>query len=227
MSRPLLLVVSAMAEETKGLDALLRLPDHVDVDFSVIGIGKVDAAAHTAELLVRRQPHWLVLVGVAGALRPHLRLGALGIVTGAIDADLDVTAWRPGFRRGQHPLTRECIYRSDTNLASLALAAGHPGAFPAVAATGSAFLDERGKAAFLRDTLPQLSAQGEDAPSLIDMETSAFLQVCHRHRAPALALRSVSDTLEGDASADFEAFLRQATHSYAPVLQYLLDHVGR
>ena len=196
------------------------------VEVVATGVGKVAAAAATRRAIDTHRPDALVFTGVAGALDPRLALGQVGVAHGAIDADFDIRAWMPGVLRGEHPFGGGRVFPCHDRLVAAALGAAVPGLFEAYLATGSAFLDRTGKADFRRTVLPDLAAEvggRRRTPDLIDMETSAVLQVAATDGLPALALRAVSDTCEGDAVADFNAFLDIAIQHYEQVVDHLLQ----
>lgn len=197
----------------------------VRVHTALTGVGKPAAAAATQRAIMEHRPDAIIFTGVAGALHPGLRIGAIGIGVAAIDADLDIRSWQPGTRRGELPFGGGRVFACDARLAALAFASGEPGVFPAYIASGSAFLDAAGKARFIREVLPDLAAGiggAERTPDLIEMEGSAVLQTAIANRVPALAIRAVSDALEGDAVADFDAFVREAIGHYAGVVDHVL-----
>ena len=195
------------------------------VEVVATGVGKVAAAAATRRAIDTHRPDALVFTGVAGALDPRLQLGDVGVAHGAIDADFDIRAWMPSAARGDLPFGGGRVFSCHEGLVAAALAAPVPRLFDAYLATGSAFLDRAGKAAFRRDVLADLTADvggRHRTPDLIDMETSAVLQVAAADGIPALALRAVSDTCDGDAVEDFNAFLDIAIGHYEQVVDHLL-----
>lgn len=197
----------------------------VAVDLALTGVGKSAAAAATQRGIDVFRPDAIIFTGVAGSLDPARSIGDIGIGVAAIDADFDIRAWRPGSRRGEMPFTGERLWASDPLLVRTALAAPVPRLFSGFIATGSAFLDAPGKARFRRDVLPDLAdtIDGvERQPDLIEMEGSAVLQTAHANRIPALAIRAVSDDVEGDAVADFHAFICDAVHAYVAVVEHVL-----
>jgi adenosylhomocysteine nucleosidase len=199
----------------------------VEVRFALTGVGKVAAAATTQRMIAEHRPAAVLFTGVAGSLDPARNIGDIGIGVAAIDADFDVRAWMPGHARGQLPFGGGRLWASDPELVRLALAAPVPGLFPAYIATGSAFLDSAGKAAFHRDVLPDLAAELDGRsrrPDLIEMEGSAVLQIAAANKIPALAIRAVSDGFAGDAVADFNGFIARSVEIYAGVVEHVLDH---
>lgn len=201
----------------------------VAVHLALTGVGKTAAAAATQHAIDAHHPDAIILTGAAGSLDAALAIGAIGIGIAAIDAELDIRAWQPQARRGELPFTGQRVFTSDPGLVATALQAPVTGLFPAYIATGSAFLDTPGKARFRAEVLPELAAVIGGAmrtPDLIEMEGSAVLQVATANRIPALAIRAVSDAVEGDAVADFNAFIREAIGRYALVVDHVLRRHG-
>ena len=195
------------------------------VEVVLTGVGKVAAAAATQRSIDAHHPDAVIFTGVAGALEPHLRLGEVGIAHGAIDAEFDIRAWMPAAKRGELPFGGGRVFPCHPGLVAAALAAPVAGLFPAYIATGSVFLDHPRKAAFRREVVADLGAEvgGQPrTPDLIDMEGSAVLQVAAAHGVPALAIRAVSDELDGNAVEDFNAFLTVAIRHYEQVVDHLL-----
>ena len=230
-SRLRVLVISALPQEIAAITPLAAdgvFPD-ANIHVLVSGVGKVAMAASFQRAIERIRPDVALLVGVAGALRADLRLGDIGVVEGAIDADFDVRAWRPDAQRGENPLTGERVFSADPILCDLLVRFAPPHVFQAYAASGSAFLDREAKHRFLRHDAPDLAITRENAlrpPDLVDMESSAFLQVAALNGVSAAALRVISDPLEGDAVADFDAFLKFASAEYADILTDLIRRLS-
>src|SRR3989338_10209584 len=65
-----------------------------DMLVAAVGVSKPIAAANTTRLLLEHRADYCIFTGVAGALDDALSLGDLVVVEHAVDADLDVTAWR-------------------------------------------------------------------------------------------------------------------------------------
>jgi adenosylhomocysteine nucleosidase len=224
---PSVLILGALPQELAACERRLVAGrwNGVEVHLALTGVGKPAAAAAAQRMIDRHRPDAIVFTGVAGALDPARRIGEIGIGVAAIDADLDIRAWLPGTRRGEHPFTGLRVLRSDPVLAAAALATPVAGLFPAYIASGSAFLDTAGKDRFRREVLPDLAAEIDGAPrlpDLIEMEGSAVLQTALAEGVPALAIRAVSDTAGGDAVADFNAFVADAIASYLPVVERVL-----
>ena len=62
-------------------------------------------------------------------------------------------------------------------------------------------------------------------PDAVEMECAAVAQVCKMYSLPFLGLRALSDTLEGDANADFNAFCQEAADNLYPVVSHVVANV--
>ena len=157
-----------------------------------------------------------------------LQQGDIGVVRAAIDADIDVRSWNSDYRRGEIPFTHERVFYSDDVLFQTVFDEAQKrniGIFESYISSGSAFLDAKGKKKFVKNVLPELETKIENTsriPNLYDMECSAVLQVSQINKIPALVLRVVSDTLEGNAAGDFNAFIAQAIDQYVPLVDGLM-----
>ncbi len=192
-------------------------------------VGKTNVASTVTDILYQRvrKPVVFIFTGVAAALDDKLKVGDIGIVKHAIDADMDVRAWDSSYKRGEYPFSRERVFHSDHLLVELAKESGIP-TFDAYVATGSKFLDAEGKKEFCKD-LDSLSYDTGDQiirPNLYDMESSAFLQFASKWPR-ALELRVVSDTLEGNAPEEFNQFIENAVESYVSIVGYVLSRLDK
>lgn len=192
------------------------------------GVGKVAAAARTQKLISEYQPDYVLFTGVGGALDASLNLGDIGIGLAAIDADIDVRSWNPEFRRGELPFTREREFLAHSPLVTLARSVPDLSLFDAFIASGSTFLNATQKKQFVNQTSNELATRINGhimLPNVIDMESSAIMQVANANNIPSLAIRAISDTLEGDAAADFTAFIEEAVNHYVKVVEYIIKNL--
>ncbi|HKI55729.1 MAG TPA: 5'-methylthioadenosine/adenosylhomocysteine nucleosidase [Trueperaceae bacterium] len=161
------------------------------------GIGKVNAAALTQALLARGAVR-LIFTGVAGAVRPGLRVGDLVVSSDAVQHDVDVTAL--GYEPGRVP-GEPLAWQADAGLRRLALeAAAELAGVQAVdgrVASGDQFVADVARVRVLRERF------GADCA---EMEGAAVAQVCARWGVPFVIIRSISDTADQDAHVDFRSF---------------------
>lgn len=129
-------IVSAMAEELRGLRAHLSQPRLVqragrefwcgqlgahDVVLVLSRIGKVAAATTTAVLLTEFAVQRMVFTGVAGGLGPQVRVGDLVVAESLAQHDMDAS---PLFPRHEVPLYGRIRFDADATLSAQVHAAG-------------------------------------------------------------------------------------------------------
>ena len=91
-----IVVLCAIPQEIEGLY-------NTEVYFT--GVGKVNAAATTAQILQEHKPKLVINYGTAGSLNPNIK--GLVKVTGFVDRDMDV---RPlNFKLGQTPYEKDIM----------------------------------------------------------------------------------------------------------------------
>ena len=220
-----------MPEEVQAYKFFAGISQHQKYKLCVAetGVGKTCAAATTQRMIDLYKPRTIIFTGLAGALDESLKAGDIGIGIAAIDADMDLRSFDASYQRGEMLFTRERLFYSDAMLVKIARNAPVKKLFDAYIATGSAFLNKQGKKEFIKQANPELAASLEGAmqqPNLYEMEGSAVLQVAQKNNVPALALRVVSDTLNGDAVKDFKAFIKKETKHCASVVEFVLEGIN-
>ncbi len=192
------------------------------------GVGKVNAAALTHELL-RRGSQRVVFTGVAGALAPELRPGDVVIGSSAVQHDVDVTGL--GYRPGEVPGTG-MVFEADPTLVRIATeAAAAALAGEATAAAGRAPRIVTGRIAS-GDTFVAGSAQAAAIRERFDavcaeMEGAACAQLCARWGVPFVIVRSISDSADHAAEVDFRRFTRLAAARSERIVAGVMESVSR
>jgi adenosylhomocysteine nucleosidase len=236
--RPLA-IVSAMHEELRALLPLLDTDSRVTlgerhfhrghiagrpVVMVLSGIGKV-AAAITATLLIHEfDAAALLFTGVAGGLKPGVRVGDVVVARELLQHDMDAS---PLFPRYEVPLTGRSRFATDAALsAALAAAArdcmagaaellgAHRAEFgiaaPAVheglVVSGDRFVSSAAESRTLCVALPDALA--------VEMEGAAVAQVCAAFGHPLAVLRTISDRADDAAHADFSRFIAEVASVY-------------
>jgi len=229
---PLTAVIGAMPEEVVRLRAALGSPraesagpftwtsgelEGLPVLLAECGIGKVNAAALTQALLSAGAGR-VVFTGVAGAVDPSLAVGDVVVSVDAVQHDVDVTGL--GYPLGEVPGTGRA-WAADAELRTAAAAAARElGGVRVVegrVASGDAFVADRGKVEYLRETFGAACAE---------MEGAAVAQVCSRWGVPFVIVRSISDTADHAAEVDFRAFTELAAGRAEAVVRGLLRRLA-
>ncbi|MBB6097178.1 adenosylhomocysteine nucleosidase [Deinobacterium chartae] len=178
------------------------------------GIGKVNAAMTTLALI------WLgadriIFTGVAGGVRPGLRVGDIVVSTDLVQHDLDASAL--GYALGQVPDEAEFSWEADAALRDLALeVASQVTDVQAVAGrivSGDQFIASPEKVRWLQQTFDAAAAE---------MEGAAVAQVAYKNRVPFVVIRSLSDTADGGAHMDYPTFMPIAAARAKTVVREML-----
>eukprot|EP00617_Octactis_speculum_P026619 CAMPEP_0185769202 /NCGR_PEP_ID=MMETSP1174-20130828/53435_1 /TAXON_ID=35687 /ORGANISM="Dictyocha speculum, Strain CCMP1381" /LENGTH=254 /DNA_ID=CAMNT_0028454185 /DNA_START=21 /DNA_END=785 /DNA_ORIENTATION=- len=197
-----------------------------DVVFASAGVGPIFAATTVSAMILSFKVEAVVFTGVAGGLKDGQKVGDIVIGTDCVNYDMDVTRFIPfpgcTFQRGQLPFINWLEYAADPALLELARGAPLPDGFAEKGsvvregriATGSVFVDVPAK----QELVTMLANAGLGEPEAVEMECAAVAQVCRSFNVPFLGLRALSDTMEGDANEDFNAFTQEAADNLWPMV---------
>lgn len=165
-----------------------------EVILTQCGIGKVNAAAGTVELIRNFQPDCIISTGVAGGIDPCLNVMDVVVSRQTVYHDVwcgDGNAYGqvqglPTFFQGNDKLY-ECALSLDTETPV------HGG----LICTGDQFITDRSELNKIKKDFPEGLA--------VDMESAAIAQVCHLYKVPFISFRIISDTPGADKH--FEQYL--------------------
>jgi adenosylhomocysteine nucleosidase len=183
-----------------------------DVVLWQCGIGKVNAAIGTAQLVQEHHPDCILSTGLAGGIDNCL--GVMDVVVGSEVCYHDVNCGDncdPGQVQG---LPR--LFSGDQRLVGIATALQTDVRIvPGLICTGDQFITSRAELDDIKRKYP---------PGLaVDMESAAIAQVCHLWQVPFLSFRIISDTPGVDAH--FEQYLNfwdtMADKSFAVTKEFL------
>ncbi len=181
-------IIVAMDKEMQQLQHLFS-DDRVVVE--KCGIGKVNAALGTAEMIHRHHPDLIVSSGCAGGNGDDISVR--DVVVGAEVRFHDVYCGS-AVEYGQVQGMPAC-YKADTRLLEKACRVKGEGfsVHPGLIVTGDWFVDSKDK---MRDILSHFP----DAKA-VDMESAAIAQTCFRYGVPFISFRVVSDIPLRDTDA--------------------------
>lgn len=188
--------------------------------------GKVASAATALDLILRERAERIIFLGLAGSLRPEVRVGDVVVATELLQHDLDAS---PLFPRYEVPLAGRSRFPTDAgdrrravNAAHLFLSSDLPTALPAavrsalthtprvhegVVITGDRFIARADQADALRRLLPDALC--------VEMEGAAVAQVCFDYATPCTIIRTISDAADDDAHHAFTRALPIIAGAYA------------
>lgn len=190
-------VIVAMETEHRQIEVSLEdkvKEKHGMVDYTVgrlgnnriillqCGIGKVNAAACTADLIYNYHPDYIISTGVAGGLDESLDMMDVVVSTETCQHDV----WcGPGTEPGQvQGLPRR--FTADKSLLDKALSLHTDTRIVAgLIATGDQFIDDEGRQKAIKAVFPDTMA--------VDMESGSIAQVCHIYHVPFISFRIISD----------------------------------
>ncbi len=179
------------------------------------GVGKAMAAMSAEYLISRFAPDAVVMVGLAGALSPALRIGDLILATDTLQYDLDASPL--GFAVGEVPYAGHRLIPSNPALLEAAASFKPPEGklHRGRVLTGDRFVADA-------DSRERLAREFEG--DAVEMEGAAVGLVCLIHRLPFLLARTISDTADGEAPKSFNRFLARASRQSAALVRHLAYH---
>lgn len=201
-------------------------------------VGKV-AAAVTASLLIQEHKvDAILVVGVAGATAPAVKIGDIVVADRLVQHDIDLKGVL-GYQRFDIPLLNSREMRCCERLVGLARGAGEkatassayrdgmrgfashePSLHVGMIGSGDQFICDPGEKEALLAVLPELAC--------VEMEGAAVAQVCVEHGVPFVVTRIISDAASHHAPIDFGAFIREAASvgSHAFVREFVRAVAG-
>lgn len=176
------------------------------------GAGEISAAATTQYLITKYGAELIVNFGVCGGLTPEMGLARTVVVEKAVHYDFDASPFdgsRPGQYKGLFP---DVYIPADEKLVKIAQSVA-PELKAVICASADKFVEKPEIKAYLHNTF--------DA-EICEMEAAGILLTAHRNKVPALLIKGVSDSVNGDA-----AQFAEMVHSSAEIcLGALLKIIG-
>lgn len=173
-------VIVAMEKEYDALQTLIEEGTFADKEIVLkrSGIGKVNAALGTAELIATEKPDVIISSGCAGGADVNLEIG--NVVVSSSCQYHDVYCGPENLAGQVQGMPSE--FATPQQLIDKAIAVG---AVPVKIATGDWFVDTTEKMAAIHKAVPDAKA--------VDMESCAIAQTCYLHNIPFVSLRIISD----------------------------------
>lgn len=180
-------------------------------------IGKVFSAITASVMCERFGAEALLFSGVAGGISKELKIGDLVMASALCQHDVDITAF--GHPYGFIP-EGSVMIETDGDLRSLAAEiAVDMGVdlYEGVIATGDQFVASSERKTWIEQTF------NADA---LEMEGASVACVCYNFCVPFFVLRAISDTADGGASEDFDAFLKSSAQVSAAFILEMVKRIG-
>ena len=175
---------------------------------TVCGIGKVNAASTTQELISVFAPAAVVNSGIAGALDDDLLPGDIILATGLVYHDFDLGY----FTQVPSPIP------TDSSLIEMTGASADTPIKRGIIASGDAFVSNTA----LKNEIVQRTRA-----LAVDMESAAVAQVAHINDVPSLIIRSISDMADDEAEETYDNFEARAAARSAALLVGLAGRLAK
>lgn len=213
-------IIVAMDKEFAQLKSILaeeRVERHGHTDFVIggiggheiitlqCGIGKVNSAVGTVELIDHYHPDLVISTGVAGGACTGLEVMDVVVATECVYHD----AYCGDEVEYGQIIGMPARYRSPKELVEKALASDTTGrVHKGLTVSGEWFVDSREKMREILERFPEAMA--------VDMESCSIAQVCHIYHTPFLSFRIISDVpLKDDKARQyFDFWARMADGSF-------------
>lgn len=181
------------------------------------GVGKVNAARATQVMLDHFKIDYIINLGVAGALNSMLDVGDVVIAKKVIQHDFDITAFGHSkgyitgvgaFIESNHNLLEEfSSVLEEMPERNYKIKMG-------IVATGDIFCTE----SWMKDKI-----RAKFNADVVDMECAAIAQVCYLSEKPFIAIRSISDSPNGNNVSVYDNNLKFASKRCANILKEFLS----
>jgi len=179
-------------------------------------IGKVFSTLTATLLIEKFGCDKLLFSGVAGGISSDLNIGDLIIASGLCQHDLDITAF--GHPHGYVPEGMVCV-PTDEKLRDIAKEVAQEKGIvlkEGIIATGDQFVHNSERKAWICDTF---------SADALEMEGASVAVVCDALKVPYFILRAISDTADGSADVDFDAFLASSAKVSADFILEMVERV--
>lgn len=222
-------IIGAMASEVDGLKAAMqdkKIKTKASITFcegilfsqkAVVaqsGIGKVNAALCTQNMINEYAPELIINTGCAAGVGKDVHIGDIVLAKSAVQHDLDYgnLGDQRGFINGINLINIPADMENTEKIAKIAESMGINTKI-GVVATGDQFLCESAKKKDICDTF------GADA---VEMEGGAIAHAAYMNGTPFVILRSVSDSGDEEAPESFEKFVEKVNKINIAILEKFL-----
>lgn len=202
-------------ERKNGKDFILGTIGEKRVVLQKCGIGKVNSAVGTVEMIDNYRPDLIVSSGCAGGADTGLNVTDVVVSTECCYHD----AYCGSDQEFGQIMGMPLRYASPVELVAKATAMeGETRVVPGLIVSGEWFVDSRDKMRSILDSFPQAKA--------VDMESCSIAQTCHIYNVPFISFRIISDVPLKDDKAQqyFDFWARMADGSFN-VTKHFLDSI--
>jgi len=164
------------------------------------GVGKVNAAICTQNMITLFGAEAIINTGVAGSLNPAIDIGDIVLSTDVVHHDVDATVF--GYAKGQIPQMKEFSFKADAGLRDAAqriCCAVNPDihVFQGRICSGDRFVSDQQTKDMIREIFDGMA---------VEMEAASIGQAAYLNDVPFLIVRAISDKADGSAEMDYDTF---------------------
>lgn len=223
-------IIVAMDKEKAQLEGLLHEPRterHDNQEFSLgrvgshevvlqkCGIGKVNAAVGTVEMINHYQPDLVISSGCAGGADTSLNVGDVVVASQTVYHDAycgdNVAFGQIMGMPERYDAPAELVQKALTMDCAETVRSG-------LTVSGEWFVDSREKMRAILERFPEAVA--------VDMESCAIAQTCHIYKVPFLSFRIISDVpLKDEKAAMYFDFWDRMANGSFDVTRRLLENM--
>ncbi|MGB9679918.1 MAG: 5'-methylthioadenosine/adenosylhomocysteine nucleosidase [Thermoanaerobacteraceae bacterium] len=210
------LFTSYEIKKIAGLDFYTGFIKNKNVTIVRSGIGKVNAAMATQILISEFHTKIIINTGVAGGIKPDIKIGDIVIASDALEYDFDVTAF--GYELGIIPRMEDSIFRADEKIIELVKKAADQdtknNVFIGRIISGDKFVSSKEDAKKLGEIFKAYA---------VEMEGAAIAHVAYLNNVPFAIIRSISDNANDEAFVDFDSFVKKAAEVSSNIVEKLIQ----
>jgi len=236
-------ILGAMKEEVAGLLACMELVREVhlgmrtfycgrlmnrEVVLVISRIGKVAAASTVAGLIHQFQVSEVIFTGVAGSLRPEVKVGDIVLAKRLLQHDMDASPLMPRFEIPLLDITWFLTPDLQMQQAKRALGAvindadhhrlltdevlqrfqmTQPSFWIGDVISGDQFVSSHAQKKELQQLHPTALC--------VEMEGAAVAQICYEYQIPFTIIRTISDNADDHSEFDFPLFMKEVASRYS------------
>ncbi|MFL5729525.1 MAG: 5'-methylthioadenosine/adenosylhomocysteine nucleosidase [Cytophagaceae bacterium] len=189
-------------------------------------IGKVASSVTAAVMIEHFKIDRLIVAGVAGSLKSHLKLGDIVVASESIQHDLDA---RPLFPQFEAPLLEKGFFVCEQSLVNNSILGcedflkedfrrdihqedirtfglHQPRVYTGQICCGDQFIRLKSQLQKIHEELPDALC--------VEMECGAVGQICYEYNIPYVVVRTISDSADEEAHVDFSQYIERVAKHY-------------
>ena len=213
-------IIAAMEKEMAGIEAVIENKKEEivsgikfvsgtvygkEVVCAVCGIGKVFAAICAEAMIIKYNPDVIINSGVAGTLTDKLSIADVAISTGLVQHDMDTSFL--GDPVGLISGINVVEFKADENVCNIIKESVEElgiNYVEGVIASGDQFIANNNVKTKIIENFGAIACE---------MEGGSMAQVCYVNKVPFCAIRSISDTADGNPEMAYVDFLEIAARN--------------